>query len=184
MKITIGITGASGSLYGYTLLRLLFSLQVSCDIVVTEMGQKVLQHECGLCPQDLAQYGALYDNGDLFSPLASGSYKSDGMVVAPCSMNTLGGIAGGMGGSLLSRCAAVTLKERRPLVLLVRETPFSTIHLENMLRLSQAGGCIMPASPGFYHRPTEIWQQVEGLCTRVLDQLRIEVPGAKRWEGA
>lgn len=181
MKITVGITGASGAVYGYTLLELLHSLGVETEVIMTEMGQKVMEYECGIKREEIEQMAKIHDNHDLFSTLASGSYRTDGMVIIPCSMNTLGSIANGMGDTLMNRCASVALKEGRKLVLVVRETPYSIIHMENMLKAAKAGACIMPASPGFYQRPSEIWELVDGILARVLDQLGITYENGRRW---
>lgn len=181
MRITVGITGASGAIYGYTLVRILAELQIETCVIFTEMGEKVMEYECGILKEEIAAYAKVYENNDLFAALASGSYPSDGMVIIPCSMNTLGSIANGLGDTLLARTASVTLKEGRKLITVVRETPYSIIHMENMLKLGKAGACIMPASPGFYHRPVSVWELVEGLISRVLDQLKIEQNNVRRW---
>lgn len=181
MKITIGITGASGAVYGYTLARVLAGMQIETSVIFTQMGEKVMEYECGVTKEQFAQFSKIYEINDLFAPLASGSYPSDGMVIIPCSMNTLGSIANGLGDNLLARTACVTLKEGRKLIAVVRETPYSMIHLENMLKLAKAGACIMPASPGFYHHPEHIWELVEAMVNRILDQLRIEQTNVKRW---
>jgi len=183
MHLTVGITGASGAVYGYTMLRRLAEAGVHVSAVVSETGLQVMQHECGVGMEEIARYGTFYDNGDLFAPIASGSVLSDGMVIAPCSMNTLGCIAGGLGHNLITRAAAVTLKENRPLVLVVRETPLSVIALENMCRLAKADACILPACPGFYHQPTEIGQLVDSVVVRALDQFRIVSDWSGRWQG-
>ena len=122
-----------------------------------------------------------YDNMDFFSPIASGSYPIEGMIVIPCSTGTLGAVASGASANLISRAAEVMLKERRRLVLVLRETPLSSIHLENCLRLSQAGATILPASPGFYHRPTEISELVEFVVARALDQFHLPHDVGRRW---
>lgn len=184
MKILVGITGASGSVYALSLIRAMRSLALETDIIVSDMGKKVLAYECGATMEDLAEYGTVYDNRNLFASVASGSCKNDGMVVVPCSMNTLGAIANGLGDSLLLRAAAVSLKERRRFVAVVRETPLSLIHIENMEKLTRAGGCVMPASPGFYTKPTEIWQLVGGMVCRILDLLEIPNDLADRWKGS
>lgn len=181
MRVVVGITGASGAIYGYSLVRLLAEKGVETKVILTDMGKKVLQYECGIDWQELASYAEIFENDDLFACVASGSYRVDGMAVIPCSMNTLGAIANGMGDTLLDRCASVALKEGHKLVLVVRETPYSIIHMENMLKAARAGACIMPASPGFYHRPTQIWELVDGIDRRVLDQLGIKDEEAKRW---
>jgi flavin prenyltransferase len=183
MKIVVGITGASGSIYAYSLLVTLNRLLIETDIIVSDMGQKVMQYECGITSEELSKLGVIYDDKKLFSPVASGSYKYDGMVIVPCSMNSLGAIANGLGNTLLLRSASVVLKERRKLITVVRETPLSLIHIENMAKVIKAGGCVMPASPGFYTKPTEIWQLVENMVCRILDQLGIENNFGGRWQG-
>ncbi|QSF44426.1 UbiX family flavin prenyltransferase [Paenibacillus tianjinensis] len=181
MRIVVAITGASGSIYGYSLIRSLHQLGIETYIIATGAGANVMKYECGIEMQELAQYGTILPNSDLFAPVASGSFKTDGMVIVPCSMNTLGAIANGMGDTLLNRAASVMLKERRRLVIVPRETPLHLIHLENMLRLARAGADIMPASPGFYNHPTEIWELVNFMNARVLDAFGIEHQLMKRW---
>ncbi|MDF9844292.1 MULTISPECIES: flavin prenyltransferase UbiX [unclassified Paenibacillus] len=181
MRIVVAITGASGSIYGYSLIRSLHQLGVETYIIATGAGENVLGYECGIKLQELEQYGTVLSNTDLFAPVASGSFKTDGMVIIPCSMNTLGAIANGMGDTLLNRAASVVLKERRRLVIVPRETPLHLIHLENMLRLARAGADIVPASPGFYNHPTEIWELVNFMNARVLDAFGIEHQLMKRW---
>ncbi|SEU20945.1 UbiX family flavin prenyltransferase [Paenibacillus sp. NFR01] len=181
MKIIVAITGASGAIYGYSLIRSLHQLGIDTYIIATEAGQKVMAYECGISPEELSNYGTVYSNADLFAPVASGSFKTDGMAVIPCSMNTLGAMAGGIGDTLLSRAAGVMLKEKRRLVIVPRETPLHLIHLENMLRLARAGADIMPAAPGFYNRPTQIWELVNFMNARVLDAFGIEHSLMKRW---
>lgn len=183
MKIVVGITGASGSLYACSLLQVLQSLRVDVTIVLSEMGRRVMEYECGATAQELSRFGEVCDNADLFSPIASGSCKYDGMVVVPCSMNTLGAMACGLGDTLLLRAASVALKERRKLVAVVRETPYSLVHIENMAQFTRAGGVVLPASPGFYNRPTEIWQLTESISCRILDTLGIENDLGNRWKG-
>ncbi len=183
MRITVGITGASGAVYGYTLIHMLSQAGVEVSVVATEMGEQVLEYECGVTLQALSKVAHVFDNNNLFSTLASGSVPCDGMVIIPCSMNTLGGIANGTGSTLLTRAASVTLKEGRKLVAVVRETPYSLIHLKNMTALAEAGAYILPASPSFYARPTEVWQLVEGIVLRVMDQLGIHTGSTLRWKG-
>ncbi|RAL22697.1 UbiX family flavin prenyltransferase [Thermoflavimicrobium daqui] len=181
MRIVVGITGASGSVYGYTLIRALYELGVETYVITTQMGEKVLEFETGVTIEQLKQYATILSNKNLFAPTASGSFKTDGMVIVPCSMNTLGAIAHGVGDTLLSRTASVVLKERRKLVVVPRETPLSLIHLENMTKLAQAGSMILPASPGFYQRPKEIWELVNFVVGRILDALDIEHEFIARW---
>lgn len=183
MKIVIGITGASGSIYAYSLIRMLYELNIDTSVIMTQMGIQVMEYECGVSVDEIAKYAKVYDDTDLFAPLASGSYKCDGMIVMPCSMNTLGSIANGIGNTLLTRVASVMMKEQRKLVLVIRETPLSTISIENMLKLSKVGVCIMPASPGFYHKPTELWEIVNSICARTLDQVGINSKYSKEWTG-
>lgn len=183
MRIVVGITGASGAIYAVALINSLNRLSVGVDIVLSEMGAKVLDYECGVTVADLKELGDVYDNHDLFAPISSGSHPSDGMVVIPCSMNTLGAIANGMGDSLLTRAASVALKERRPLVAVTRETPLNLIQIENMAKLVRAGGRVMPASPGFYNKPTEIWELVRSMVGRVMDNLGVSNDVAPRWQG-
>lgn len=181
MRLVVGITGASGSIYGYALIRALHELGVETYVIFTKMGEKVMQYECGIKTEEIKQYATLLDNNNLFASVASGSFKTDGMAIVPCSMNTLGAIANGVGNSLLSRSASVVLKEKRKLVLVTRETPLHLIHLENMVKLAHAGALIMPAAPGFYHRPKEIWELVNFIVARILDAFDIEHDFLARW---
>jgi 4-hydroxy-3-polyprenylbenzoate decarboxylase len=181
MRVVVGITGASGSLYGYALIRSLHQLGIETYVIATEMGEKVLHFECGVTMDELKKYATVLNNRNLFASVASGSFKTDGMVVVPCSMNTLGAIANGVGDSLLSRAASVMLKEKRKLVIVPRETPLHLIHLENLTKLARAGAHIMPASPGFYHRPKEIWELVNFIVGRILDAFEIDHQLIERW---
>jgi flavin prenyltransferase len=181
MRLVVGITGASGSIYGYTLIRALHELGVDTYVIATKMGEKVMQFECGITMNDIQQYATILDNQNLFASVASGSFLTDGMVVVPCSMNTLGAIANGVGDTLLSRTASVVIKEKRKLVLVTRETPLHLIHLENMTKVAKAGATVMPAAPGFYHRPTEIWELVNFMAARILDAFQIEHQLLARW---
>ncbi|QTF08592.1 UbiX family flavin prenyltransferase [Brenneria izadpanahii] len=183
MRIVVGITGASGAIYAYTLISALYQQSIEIEIVASKMGWQVLEFECGISRDDIAQFGTTHDNDNLFSPIASGSYRCDGMAIVPCSMNTLGAMANGMGDTLLLRAASVTLKERRPLLVVPRETPLNIIQIDNMATLARAGGIIMPAAPGFYSRPTEISQLVGGMVGRMLDNLGINNDVASRWNG-
>ncbi|MDI6879674.1 MAG: UbiX family flavin prenyltransferase [Desulfitobacteriaceae bacterium] len=186
--IIVGMTGASGAIYGYTLITALLSMGFEVDGIVTQAGEKVLAYEGEefLPEGGLTALGSefrLHAVDDLFSPLASGSYPVAGMAVIPCSMNTLGLLAHGVGDSLLARAAQVTLKERRPLIVVPREMPYGIIQLENMLRLARAGAVILPASPGFYHHPESIHDLVNHVVGRVLDQFGIEHQLYPRWQG-
>lgn len=182
-RIVVGVTGASGSVYAYQLIRNLIALGIKTDVIFTQAGEEVFRYECGFGPEDLPNEVSLHANDHLFSSLASGSVRTDGMVIVPCSMNTLGLIASGIGDHLLSRAAQVTLKERRPLIVVPREMPFNMIQLENMMRLAKAGGVVMAAAPGFYHKPVSIDDLVNHVVGRILDQLNIDHELYRKWDG-
>lgn len=181
MRVTIGITGASGSIYGISTLRVLASLGVEVHLVVTKTGEKVIKHECGLTRNDLQAFATWHEIDNLFAPIASGSFKTDAMVIVPCSMRTLGSLAAGVSDNLMNRAADVMLKERRKLILVPRETPLSSIHLENMLKLSKAGAHIVPASPAFYHLPQDMSQLVSFVVGKVIDVLGLDHDLFTRW---
>ncbi len=181
MRVVIGVTGASGAIYGYALVRTLAELNIELHIVMTRMGEQVLRFECGVSKKQLKEFGTVWHNDNMFAPIASGSFITQGMVIMPCSMNTLGAIANGIGDSLLSRAASVQLKERRRLIVGPRETPLHLIHVQNMEKLLLAGAEIMPASPGFYQHPKEIWELANFMVARVLDALEIEHNLGPRW---
>lgn len=192
---TVAITGASGSVYGLRLVEQLLYGGNPTTLVMTEAGVQVTAYETGfkLDPKDGAD-GLLrflelpmnaplrvVDNADLFDPIASGSRKVDAMVVAPCSMGFVGSLAAGLGSDLAERAADVTLKERRPLVLVPRETPLSLIHLRNLTALAEAGAVIAPAMPAFYQRPESLDDQVNFVVGKVLDVLGVEHQLYRRW---
>jgi len=176
--LILGITGASGSIYAAGFMRHAMRLGAHLRIVASETGEKVFRHETGLSVREAADSCGgrftLYDNTDMFADIASGSCRTDAMVIVPCSMKSLSSVAHGASGSLLERAADVMLKERRPLVLAVRETPLSLVHLRNMTAAAEAGAVILPASPGFYHRPETIERLADFITARILDQLGIE----------
>lgn len=190
----MGITGASGAAYSVALVRALLGASVEVHLVISEMGVRVVAHELGV---DHGAVHALFTDlerragssghltihqaSDMFAPIASGSFLADAMVVIPCSMKTLSSVANGYSSNLLERAADVTLKERRPLVLVTRESPLSRIHLTNMLGAHEAGATIMPACPGFYHRPQGVQDMIDFVVQRVLDHLKIECGSARRW---
>jgi 4-hydroxy-3-polyprenylbenzoate decarboxylase len=187
--ITLAITGASGAPYAVRLLEALNDAAVPVRLIVSETGWRLLREEAGIEGEGelRARTGdwsrvSLYDDADRGATPASGSAPSRGMVVCPCSMGTLASIAHGTSRSLIERAADVTLKERRPLILVPRETPYSIIHLENMLRLARAGAVILPASPGFYHQPTSIQDLVDFVVGRVLSHLGIDHRLGPRWQ--
>ena len=191
--IVFALTGASGAPYGVRLLEQLVAAGRRVSFIVSSHGLRLLRTETDL--GDVAGLRAfvgaarwdaqvtVFDDGDRGAAPASGSARSAGMVICPCSMGTLASIAAGTSRSLVERAADVTLKERRPLVLVPRETPLSAIHLENMLRLTRAGAVVMPAAPGFYNRPTRVDELVDFVVARVLDQLGVEHALAIRWGG-
>jgi len=193
MKILVAITGASGSIYGLRLLEELLRGGHQVTLVASQSGLEVCRYETGVELEDAAglrQRWGVPDAGltiraatDLWAPEASGSAAPDAMVIAPCSMGTVGRIASGVSGNLIERAADVMLKEHRPLLLLPRETPFSTIHLENLLKLSRCGARIIPAMPGFYHRPASVNELVDFVVGKLLDQLGVEHQLFRRWGG-
>jgi flavin prenyltransferase len=193
LPIVLAITGASGAPYAVRLLRALVEANRSVQLIVSGHGWRLMRTECGIdTEQSLrAHVGGsgwdrlvtVCDDRDRGALPASGSALTAGMVVCPCSMGTLASIVAGTSRSLVERAADVTLKERRPLILVPRETPLSVIHLENMLRVTRAGAVVMPAAPGFYHKPGAIDDLVEFIVARVLDHLRVEHTVGKRWEG-
>jgi 4-hydroxy-3-polyprenylbenzoate decarboxylase len=199
MELTVAVTGASGTIYAQRTLQLLAESGVveTINLIMSGTAAVVAQVEMGVNLRDpdsgkinqwlgldvdskLIRYWRL-DN--LAAKPSSGSHKQDGMIIVPCSMGTIGAIASGAGTNLIHRAADVCLKEGRKLLLVPRETPYNQIHLENMLRLSQAGARILPASPGFYHRPTSIAELVEHLCYRILDQFDIPHSRKTTWTG-
>lgn len=187
-RIALALTGASGSAFGVQFLRRLQAHPgVSrVDLLLSAAGRRCLLDECGLSPEALAALSPkahLRDAQDLGADLASGSCLLDGMVLLPCSAGTLGRIASGTSTNLISRAADVCLKERRPLVLCLRETPLNRIHLENMLRAHDAGAVVMPLSPGYYGGAATLEAVQDAFATRVLDQLGLAEPGAPRWKG-
>ncbi len=185
VKIVVGVTGGSGAVYALALLRQLRILGCETHLVVSRMGAYVMEHECGVSLEELRTFAdRFYEDDDLAAPISGGSFRTLGMAVVPCSMKTLASIAGGFSESLLTRAADVTLKERRKLVLVTRESPLSVIHLENMLAATRAGAVVMPASPGFYHRPESVAELVVSFSGRILDALGVEHSLTRRWEGA
>lgn len=199
MELTVAITGASGTIYAKRTLQLLAvsGIVKTINLIMSSTAATVAQVELGVNLKDidpvkindwlglpadskLIRYWRLEN---FAAKPSSGSYKQAGMIIVPCSMGTLGAIASGAGTNLIHRAADVCLKEQRKLVMVPRETPYNAIHLENMLRLSRAGACILPASPGFYHRPQTIDDLVEHLCFRILDQFDIPHDKKTQWTG-
>ena len=182
-RIIVAVSGASGMPYALGLIRALSAMPgMELHGIVSDAARQVCRYETKLDPAELvAGFHVLHDAADIAAPPASGSWPHDGMVVCPCSMSTLAAIACGAGTNLIHRAADVTLKERRTLLLVPRETPLSTIHLENMLRVRQAGAVIMPPCPGFYHRPQTLDDLVQQFVGRMLEQLRLPHDLYRRW---
>jgi len=180
--IVLAITGATGAIYGIKLLEELNKAGIETILIASEPAQKTIELETDYSLDDVRKMaGRYFLNNDIAAPPASGSFLHQGMVVAPCSMKTLSAIAGGYADNLISRAADVTIKERRKLILLVRETPLSPIHLENMLKLARLGVIIMPPVPSFYHHPKTIEDIISQVTGRVLDLLGLENSLVKRW---
>lgn len=199
MELTVAVTGASGSIYAFRTLQLLAASGVvnTINLIMSDTAATVAQVELGINLKGadakrvnewlgLAQDTALirlWRLDNFAAKPSSGSNKQAGMIIVPCSMGTIGAIASGAGTNLIHRAADVCLKERRKLVLVPRETPYNAIHLENMLKLTHAGATVLPASPGFYHRPKAIEDLVEHLCFRILDQFDIPHSKKTQWTG-
>lgn len=182
MRVVVGISGGSGSIYGVALLKVLQELGVETHLVVSTLGEYVTEHECDINLEELKSLATYYhENKDLAAPIASGSFLTDAMVIVPCSMKTISAVANGLSDNLLTRAADVTIKENRKLIVVPRETPLSSIHLENMLKLSRTGVTVLPASPGFYSHPESIGDMVSSIVARILDQMKIEHNLIPRW---
>ena len=181
-RIIVGLSGASGIIYGIRLLEVLKDLGVETDLVMTDMAAKMFEIETSRTEAEVTALATrVHDSYDFTSPLASGGFRNSGMVVIPCSMKTIAGISCGFADNLLLRAADCTLKERRPLVLVPRETPLNVIHLKNMVTLAEAGAVILPASPGYYHAPKTLGDLVDHIVGKVLDVLEIEHHLYRRW---
>lgn len=183
-RLIIGITGATGSIFGVRLLEILKSAGVETHLVISKWGARTLLHETSYTLEQVQQLASFsYSPNDQGAAISSGSFLTEGMIVAPCSMRTLAAIAGGHGDHLIHRAADVILKERRKLVLAVRETPLNEIHLENMLKLSRMGVVILPPVPAFYNHPQSLEEMVDHSAMRMLDQCGIHLDLASRWSG-
>lgn len=190
IPLTHAITGASGAVYGVRLLRALNQLEVPVRLIVSPTGWRLLKEELDIDGEDALRQATgdwsrviLHTNADRGATPASGSAPSRGMVICPCSMGTMSAVASGSSRSLIERAADVVLKERRPLILVPRETPYSAVHLENMLRATRAGAVVLPASPGFYHRPESIEELVDFVVGRVLAHVGIDNELGPTWAG-
>jgi flavin prenyltransferase len=184
MRIVVGITGASGALFGVRTLEALNALQIETHLIMSRWSRATLLHETDYTLEQVEKLASFVHHDDNQSAsISSGSFKTDGMIVAPCSMKTLAAIRAGYGDTLICRAADVILKERRKLVLLARESPFSEIHLENMLALTRMGAVVFPPVPAFYNRPQSIDAIVRHIVGRLLDQFGLDMPGVQRWSG-
>ena len=191
LPIVMAVTGASGAPYAVRLVEALVAARQPVQLIVSDHGLRLLRTETdiGSVAELRARVGAsawdayvtVFDDGDRGAAPASGSARNRGMVICPCSMGTISAISQGTSRSLVERAADVALKERRALVVVPRETPYSAIHLENMLRLTRAGAVVLPASPGFYHRPRQIAELVDFVVARVLDHLAVTHSIGRRW---
>ena len=183
-KVILGISGASGAIYGLRLLERLRAQSAEIHLVLTRSGGKTLHIETGKTAADVNKLADFnYSVEDIGARLASGSSRMDAMVIAPCSIHTMSAIAGGISSNLLIRAADVMLKERRKLVLMVRESPFHAGHLRNMTALAEMGAIIAPPIPGFYNNPQTVMDLVDHSVDRVLDLLGLSDPQVRRWEG-
>jgi len=197
-RIVVGISGASGTVYGIRLVQKLVALKWETHLLVSTSAWRVLQAECGIVGAGpstplhewlgidapaVAQFVRTYNIRDIAAPMASGTFRARGMVVIPCSMKTVAAIAHGYSDNLLTRCADCFLKERRPLVVVPRESPLSTIHLRNLLTLSESGAHVIPAMPGFYANPRSIDDLVDFMVMKVFESLRIDHDLGMTWEG-
>lgn len=183
MEIVVGISGASGSMYGIRLLEILSRMNIVTHLIITKSARQIIEIETDYSVveiEDMANY--VYEEQELTAPIASGSHRFHGMIIAPCSMKTVGAIAIGMSDNLLERTADVCLKEKRKIVIVPRETPLNEIHLENMLRLTRAGCIVLPACPGFYSKPKSIDDIVNSIVGRVLDLMGIDNEIYERWK--
>ena len=185
MRVVVGVTGASGAIYAHRVLRFLAehatALQLEAHLVFTKMGRLVYEEEIGVDP---ASYGfPLWNPNDMTAPFASGSARFDAMVVVPCSSGQIGRIAHGLSTDLVGRTADVMLKERRPLLLVHRESPLSLVHLRNLVTVTEAGAVVLPASPSFYSHPSDVTELVDTVTSRILDHLGIDNALMPRWVG-
>lgn len=185
VRLIVAISGSSGVIYGKRMLEACKELNMETDLIISRTAEKILEIELGKGVEGEIRRLATrtYSPEDLMAPLTSGSYRTDGMVIVPCSMKMLGMLASGMTGDLISRAADVTLKQNRPLVLVPRETPLNLIHLKNMVKLKLAGAIILPAMPAFYGRPQKVSDLVDFVVGRVLDLLGVEHKLYEKWRG-
>lgn len=191
LPVVVAITGASGAPYAVRLLEALTRARAPVWLLVSSHGWRLLKEECGIVDEPALQAATggdwstvtLFPDGDRGAKPASGSQRTRGMVICPCSMGTVSAVAHGTSRSLIERAADVTLKERRRLILVPRESPLSLVHLRNLTAAAEAGATILPAAPGFYHRPQAVGELVDFVVQRILDQLELSIELAPRWQG-
>jgi flavin prenyltransferase len=183
-RLIVGITGASGAVFGVRLLDRLREFDVEVHLIVSAWGARTITHETGYSLADVQRLAdVVHTPRDQAAQISSGSFLTDGMIIAPCSVKTLAAIAAGYSDDLIARSADVVLKERRPLVLMVRESPLSVLHLENMLKVARAGAVIVPPMPAFYNHPKTVEDVVDHILTRALDQIGLASEESARWDG-
>src|SRR6266481_1522877 len=183
-RLIIGMTGSTGAIFGVRMLEALKGSDIETHLIISKWAQRTLEHETRYTVEQVKELASVvHSQGDMGASISSGSFKTEGMVVIPCSVRTLAGIANGYGEHLVHRAADVVLKERRKLVLVVRETPLSEVHLENMLKLARMGVVMLPPMPAFYNHPKTVDDVIDHIVFRVLDQFGIATPFAKRWDG-
>jgi 4-hydroxy-3-polyprenylbenzoate decarboxylase len=184
MRVVVGVTGATGAIFGIRILQALRELDVRTELILTKWARVTIQHETEFTASEVEALATeIHSNSNLAASISSGSFTTDGMIIAPCSMKSLAAIRSGYAADLIGRAADVVLKERRKLVLLPRESPLNDIHLENMLALSRMGAVMIPPVPSFYNHPKTLAEMVDHIVARVLDQFGLETPNAARWHG-
>jgi flavin prenyltransferase len=182
MRLVVGITGSSGVIYGIKVLEVLLKLKIETHLIISQWGERNVQIETDKSVEFVKSLATrYYNNDDMSAPISSGSFKTDGMAIVPCSMKTLSSIANGYDDNLVSRSAGVCIKESRRLVIVPRETPLSKIHLQNMTKLADIGVIVLPAMPGFYQRPKSMDDLITHIAGKILDQFGIEHNIYRRW---
>jgi flavin prenyltransferase len=182
MRLIVGITGSSGVIYGIKVLEVLLKIKIETHLIISKWGERNVQIETDKSVEFVKSLATRnYNNDDMAAPISSGSFKTDGMAIVPCSMKTLSSIANGYDDSLVSRAAGVCIKESRRLVIVPRETPLSKIHLQNMISLADIGVIVLPAMPGFYQRPKSMDDLITHIAGKILDQFGIEHNIYRRW---
>ena len=181
-NILIGITGASGSIYGIQLLKELKSREITVHLILSQTAKQIIPYETGMKIEDVTSLANVtYEDDNLFASPASGSFSIDAMVIVPCSMKTISAVANGYANTLISRSAMCVLKENKTLIVVPRETPFDVIGLKNMIKIHDARGIILPANPGFYHKPKTLSDMIDFIVGKILDQLSISHNLFKSW---